>query len=155
MRAESGALHYKIGNVTLDTNVGGVGGFAKKLVSATLTDESVVKPLYTGTGDVYLEPSYGYYIILILNNEGEFKKFFWKLLKFRTEAVIDKGLYFASEGNIEVGMFTNKNLKTGFFGGEGFFQVNYHHSHISNIYEFLDQGKRNWMGCSFCCGSSR
>ena len=72
-RAEAGALHYKIGSITLDTNIGGAKGLTSKLMSAALTDESVVKPLYKGTGDIYLEPSYGYYVIVMLNNEGNFR----------------------------------------------------------------------------------
>lgn len=107
-RAESGALHYKLGPITLETKIGGASGLAKKLITSTLTDESVVKPLYSGSGDIYLEPTFNYYLIVQLNNE---------------EAVVDKGLYFASEGSIEVGVHTNKSVKTGLFGGEGFFQT--------------------------------
>jgi len=108
MKAESGALHYKKGNVTLDANIGGASGLAKKMLSSALTDETAVKPKYTGTGEIYLEPSYDYFMIVQLNNE---------------EAVVDKGLYFASEGSIEVGVFRNKNVSSALFGGEGIFQT--------------------------------
>jgi uncharacterized protein (AIM24 family) len=60
-----------------------------------------------GNGTVFLEPTFGEFTILELNNE---------------EWILDKGAYYASEMNIEVGMFTNKSLQ-GFFSGEGFFQT--------------------------------
>eukprot|EP01119_Soliformovum_irregulare_P002579 TRINITY_DN12826_c0_g1_i1.p1 TRINITY_DN12826_c0_g1~~TRINITY_DN12826_c0_g1_i1.p1 ORF type:complete len:275 (-),score=75.39 TRINITY_DN12826_c0_g1_i1:24-848(-) len=108
MKAESGALHYKKGAIELDVKTGGVGGLLKKAVSSAVTEESVFKPTYTGTGEVYLEPSWGYYMLVHLNNE---------------EAIVDKGLYYASEGGIEVGAYRNKNVSSALFGGEGIYQT--------------------------------
>lgn len=82
---------------------GGVGGFFKALA----TGETVVRPSYTGTGELYLEPSFeGYHI---LNLQGE-------------EWVMDTGGYWASEGSVQVDAKRNK-LLTGLFGGEGLFQT--------------------------------
>jgi len=82
-RMESGAMHYMKGNIEIEAKIGGVG----KAIGAILTKESIVKPKYKGTGEIYLEPSYGYFALTYLNSE---------------ECVVDQGMYFASEGGIEV-----------------------------------------------------
>lgn len=104
IRAEAGALFYFLGDIRMESQgTGGVGGFFKSLA----TGESVVRPSYTGTGELYLEPSFeGYHI---LNLQGE-------------EWVMDTGGYWASEGSVQVDAKRNK-LLTGLFGGEGLFQT--------------------------------
>src|SRR5690606_18432846 len=44
IRAEAGAMHYMIGNVTIESKAPTAGGFLKSMV----TNESVFKPTYTG-----------------------------------------------------------------------------------------------------------
>ncbi|KOR36633.1 MULTISPECIES: AIM24 family protein [Planktothricoides] len=102
--AEAGALFYFLGDIRMESQgTGGVGGFFKALA----TGETVVRPSYTGTGELYLEPSFeGYHI---LNLQGE-------------EWVMDTGGYWASEGSVQVDAKRNK-LLTGLFGGEGLFQT--------------------------------
>ena len=104
IRAEAGALFYFLGDIRMESQgTGGVGGFFKSLA----TGETVVRPSYTGTGELYLEPSFeGYHI---LNLQGE-------------EWVMDTGGYWASEGSVQVDAKRNK-LLTGLFGGEGLFQT--------------------------------
>jgi uncharacterized protein (AIM24 family) len=102
-RYESGAMYYMLGDLMIEANLPSAGGFLKSMV----TKEAAVKPVIKGNGTVFLEPTFGEFTILELNNE---------------EWILDKGAYYASEMNIEVGMFTNKSLQ-GFFSGEGFFQT--------------------------------
>ncbi|WP_199245092.1 AIM24 family protein [[Phormidium] sp. ETS-05] len=104
IRAEAGALFYFHGDIRMESQgTGGVGGFFKALA----TGEALVRPSYTGTGELYLEPSFeGYHI---LNLQGE-------------EWVMDTGGYWASEGSVQVDAKRNK-LLTGLFGGEGLFQT--------------------------------
>jgi uncharacterized protein (AIM24 family) len=61
-----------------------------------------------GTGEIWLEPSWGYYSFVQLNNET---------------VVVDKGLFYAAESSVEVGLFVQKNASTALFGGEGLFQT--------------------------------
>jgi len=103
-RMEAGAMHYMKGNIEIEAKIGGVG----KAIGAILTKETIVKPKYKGTGEIYLEPSYGYFALVYLQSE---------------ECVVDQGMYFASEGGVEVSITQQKNIATGLFGGEGFFQV--------------------------------
>lgn len=100
---EAGAMHYMRGPITLEAAAPSVGGFLK----SKLSGERAVRPRYSGSGELYLEPVFGECHILELNNE---------------EWILDRGAFLASEPGVELGIFTNKAM-TGFFGGEGFFQT--------------------------------
>jgi uncharacterized protein (AIM24 family) len=103
VRYESGGMYYMQGNLELEASLPSAGGFLKSMV----TRESAVKPIIRGNGTVWFEPTFGDFTILDLKNE---------------EWILDRGAYFASELNIEVGSFTNKSM-SGLFSGEGFFQT--------------------------------
>jgi uncharacterized protein (TIGR00266 family) len=100
---ESGALHYMLGSIQMEAELPSVGGFLK----SALTKEKAVKPRYRGTGELFLEPTFGECNIMELKGE---------------EWILDKGAFLACSQGVEVGMFTNKAW-TGIFGGEGFFQT--------------------------------
>ncbi|MBP7867448.1 MAG: AIM24 family protein [Acidobacteria bacterium] len=100
---ESGALHYMLGNIEIESKLPSMGGAFKSLLSG----ENIVRPRYRGTGEIYLEPTFGEVNIMDIRNE---------------EWILDRGAFMAADRTIEVGMFTNKAF-SGFFGGEGFFQT--------------------------------
>ena len=100
---EAGAMHYMKGQITIDAKLPSMGKFLK----AKFTKEKAVRPVYTGTGDVFLEPTFAEYEILNLQQES------W---------VLDRGAFLACETSVQVGMFTNKAI-SGLFGGEGIFQT--------------------------------
>ena len=105
VRAESGALHYMIGNIEMVTKKPSVGGFLKSMVSG----ESVFRPTYTGTGEVFFgPPTFGEYHILELNDES---------------MILDAGAYICSDEGIEVGIIRNKGIASMAFGGEGIYQT--------------------------------
>jgi len=106
--AEAGALHFMKGNIRVSSPMGGASGFAKKVVSNVLTQETLFRPHYRGTGEIHLEPTFGHFVIVYLNNE---------------QVVVDKGMFYAAEGSIEVGVAVQKNLSAALFGGEGWFQT--------------------------------
>ncbi|MEM7029268.1 MAG: AIM24 family protein [Chloroflexota bacterium] len=103
IRTEAGAMRYYRGDISMETNGPGVGGFFK----AKLTGESVFKPTYKGSGKLVLEPSVYDYFGLMLNDETY---------------ILDDGAYWASDGGIDVSARTNK-LATGFMSGEGLVQT--------------------------------
>jgi len=105
---EAGALHYMKGNISFESSVGGLSGLAKKLASNVLTKEPTFKPHYRGAGEIYLEPTFGHFIIVHLANE---------------EIIVDKGMFYASEVSVDVGIAMQKNISSALFGGEGFFQT--------------------------------
>jgi uncharacterized protein (AIM24 family) len=96
-------MYYMQGNLQIESKMPSAGGLLKSMV----TRETAFKPTISGTGTVYLEPTFGMFTIMELNNE---------------EWILDKGAYYASEMGIEVGMWTNKAI-SGLFSGEGFFQT--------------------------------
>lgn len=102
-RYEAGRLHYMKGKLYLEANVPGMG----KIFKSMFTREKIVKPVISGTGVVYLEPSFGEFTILDLNDE---------------EWIVDRGAYYASDIDIEIGMFTNSAI-SGLFSGEKWFQT--------------------------------
>lgn len=104
VRTEAGALYYMRGSIEMDAKMPTVGGMFKSM----LTKEKAVRPTYKGTGEIYLEPSFGTFTIFELDGSQE-----W---------VLDKGAYYASEMSVNVEMFTNKAIQ-GLFSGEGFFQT--------------------------------
>lgn len=102
-RIESGAMYYYRGELEMEAKAPSLGGFLKSVVSS----ESTVKPVYTGTGELYLEPSFSDYHTLDLAGE---------------EWILDSGAYICSEMGVEVEAFKNKAL-AGIFSGEGLFQT--------------------------------
>jgi uncharacterized protein (AIM24 family) len=100
VRTESGALYYMRGPIEMESKGPSVGGFLK----AIATGESIFRPTYTGTGELYLEPSFGGFHILDLSGDT------W---------ILENGAYWASELTIGVDVHREKAL-TAFKSGEGF-----------------------------------
>jgi uncharacterized protein (AIM24 family) len=105
---EPGALYFHKGNICAECQIGGVGGLAKKLIKNSLTEESAFTPTYSGTGEIFLEPSFGHFILMELDNEP---------------IIVDKGIFYCCESGVSVEVSSQKNLSSGLFGGEGWFQT--------------------------------
>lgn len=105
---ESGVLSYMKGDIEIHSNVGGVLGLGKKLFASKVTGETMFKPMYKGTGEIFLEPSFGHFALLELEDE---------------EIIVDDGLFFACESNVEVGVSRVKSLSSMALGNEGYFQI--------------------------------
>ncbi|WP_286311094.1 AIM24 family protein [Romboutsia ilealis] len=108
VKTEAGALYYYKGNIQSKSNIGGVGGLFKKAVSGSITNESAIKPIYSGSGEILLEPSYKHYIIMELNDES---------------IIVDKGMFYCCSDNITVKGVMQKNISSTLLGGEGVFQI--------------------------------
>ena len=108
VKTEAGALYYYKGNIQSKSNIGGVGGLFKKAVSGSITNESAIKPIYSGRGEILLEPSYKHYIIMELNNES---------------IIVDKGMFYCCSEDITVKGVMQKNISSTLLGGEGLFQI--------------------------------
>lgn len=108
VRTESGALYYMKGNLQATVPTGGVVGVFGKMVKSKLTKETAFNPVYSGTGEVVLEPTFEHYILLELNNET---------------IIVDKGLYYCSIGDVETSVAMQGNVSSAVFGGEGIFQT--------------------------------
>ena len=102
---EAGALHYMKGDIVMESKLGG----KKALKSKFLAKETAHKPKYIGTGEIFLEPSFGHYIIYKLNNES---------------LAVNKGMFYCCEASVDIDIIMIKNVTAALFGGEGLFQTN-------------------------------
>jgi uncharacterized protein (AIM24 family) len=100
VRTESGALYYMRGPITMESKSPSVGGLLKSFA----TGESVFRPTYTGTGELFLEPTFGGYYVFDVAGKT------W---------ILEDGAYWVSEAEVIVEAFREKAL-TAFKSGEGF-----------------------------------
>lgn len=107
---QAGAMQWMIGNVNATTGVKGVGDLLGKAFRGKVTGESAIKPEYTGTGMLILEPTYKH---IILVDVGE----------WNGGIVLDDGLFLACEGSLTHKTVMRSNLSSAVAGGEGFFNL--------------------------------
>lgn len=104
MVLEAGQLHYWLGHFQMQASAPSAG----KLVKSWVSKEKAVRPIYTGWGEIWLEPTFGEVEILELNGSES-----W---------ILDKGSFLASDATVELGVYTNPMFSS-LFGGEGMFQT--------------------------------
>lgn len=103
---EPGALYFMKGDLQLESST--QGGIAKGLMRKFMTGETLFQSKIKGTGEVYLEPSFGHYLLFNIDNDA---------------LIFDKGAFCCASGSMEVGAKLQKNVSSALFGGEGFFQT--------------------------------
>ncbi len=106
---QAGAMQWMLGNVQMDTGVQGVGNFLGKMVGASVTGESAVKPHYYGAGVVMLEPTYKHLILVDVAEWGNI--------------VLDDGLFLACEDTVQHKVVARTNFSSAIAGGEGLFNL--------------------------------
>ncbi len=109
-RLQAGAMQMMVGNIAVKSDVKDVGDFLGKMVKSVVTNESAVKPLYSGNGTLILEPTYKH--ILLVNPSD------WD-----GGVVVEDGMYLASSGDIEIDMQSRSNFSSALLGGEGLFNT--------------------------------
>lgn len=102
VRAEAGALSYMMGEIKMDSPLPSL----PRIIKSALADESILRPRYSGTGEIHLESSLGGFHIIDLKGEQ------W---------ILESGSYWASDGDIQVSAFREK-VWTAFRTGEGLIQ---------------------------------
>jgi len=101
VRAERGALCYMQGTITMDLPL----PTAREMLISLFTVESMLRPRYRGTGELYLESSLGGFHPFQVH-DGET----W---------IIEDGAYWASEEGIRLS-FHRESVITSLWAGEGF-----------------------------------
>lgn len=109
---QAGALQWMTGNIQVQTNVKGAGDFIGKMFKGAVTGESAVKPVYTGTGIVALEPTYKYLILCDVGTWGQ------------SGVTIEDGMFLACENSVQIGITARKNVSSALLGNEGIWNVN-------------------------------
>lgn len=108
VKLQAGSLNYMKGNIIIKNRTSSIAAFGKKLLGGIGKRETVEKPLFQGTGELFLEPTFGHFVLLELQDE---------------EIVVDDGLFYACEETIEIEPFMQKNISSMLYGDEGIYQL--------------------------------
>ena len=106
---QSGAMQWTCGGVKMTSGIKGVGDFLGKAISSKVTKESTVKPEYTGSGLLMLEPTYKHVLLI---DAGE-----WDGL------VLEDGLFLACQSSVKQKVVARTTLSSAALGGEGLFNL--------------------------------
>ena len=107
---QAGSMQWMLGDVNATTGIKGVGDFLGKAVRGKATGESAIKPEYTGSGLLVLEPTYKYLILLDAAEWGG-------------GVVLADGLFLACESSLQHKAVMRSNLSSAVAGGEGLFNL--------------------------------
>ena len=106
---QAGAMQWMAGNIQAQTNVRGAGDFLKKFAGARVTGESTVKPMYSGYGQLVLEPTYKHLLIEKVEDWGGM--------------VIEDGLFLACDATVGMKVVSRNSFSSAVAGGEGLFNT--------------------------------
>ncbi|TAN65492.1 MAG: AIM24 family protein [Methylobacter sp.] len=103
---EPGALYFMKGALQLESSA--QGGIAQGLMRKFMTGETLFQSRIKGTGEIYLEPGFGHYLLVNVDNDA---------------LIFDKGVFHCASAGLEVSAKMQQNVSSALFGGEGFFQT--------------------------------
>lgn len=107
---QAGAMQWMVGDVKATTGIKGVGDLFGKAVRGSVTKESAIKPEYTGTGTLVLEPTYKHILLEDLDN-------------WNGSIVLDDGLFLACESTLRHKAVMRSNFSSAIAGNEGLFNL--------------------------------
>lgn len=107
---QAGAMQWMVGNVNATTGVKGVGDLFGKALRGSVTGESAIKPEYTGSGLLVLEPTYKHILLIDVAQWGG-------------SIVLDDGLFLACESSLTHKTVARSNFSSAVAGGEGLFNL--------------------------------
>lgn len=105
-----GAMQWMAGNIQVATDVKGVGDLFGKMLKGAVTNESAIKPKYTGTGTLMLEPTYKHLIIEDVSN-------------WQHGLVVEDGLFLGCNDSVQQKVIARSNLSSAALGNEGLFNL--------------------------------
>ena len=107
---QAGAMQWTVGDVKSTTGVKGVGDFFSKSLRGSVTGESAIKPEYTGSGILVLEPTYKHILLIDTADWGG-------------NVVLDDGLFLACDSRLKHKAVMRSNLSSAALGNEGLFNL--------------------------------
>ncbi len=107
---QGGEMQIMMGDIKASTNVQGVGDYFKKLIGSTVTGETAIKPRYTGTGVVLLEPTYKYVL-------------FEDVADWNGGMVIEDGMFLACDDTVQMKVVARTTFSSALLGNEGLFNT--------------------------------
>lgn len=107
---QSGAMQWMVGDVQATTGVKGVSDLLGKALRGSVTGESAIKPEYTGTGLLVLEPTYKHLLLV-------------DVAEWNGSIVLDDGLFLACDTSLKQRAVARSNLSSAIAGNEGLFNL--------------------------------
>lgn len=107
---QAGAMQWSVGDVQATTGIKGVGDLFGKALRGSVTGESAIKPEYTGSGTLVLEPTYRHILLL-------------DVADWNGSVVLDDGLFLACESTLKQKTVARSNLSSAVAGNEGLFNL--------------------------------
>jgi len=107
---QAGAMQWMAGNVNAVTGIKGVGDLFSKALRGGVTGESAIKPEYTGSGTLVLEPTYKHILLV-------------DVADWNGSIVLDDGLFLACESTLKHKAVMRSNFSSAVAGGEGLFNL--------------------------------
>jgi len=106
---QAGAMQWTSGAVSMTSGIKGVGDFLGKALSSKMTKESAVKPEYSGSGLLMLEPTYKHILLENIANWGGM--------------VLEDGLFLACSSGVKQNVVARTSLSSAVAGNEGLFNL--------------------------------
>lgn len=110
---QAGAMQWMVGDMKATTGVKGVGDFIGKSIRGKMTNESAIKPEYTGSGLLVLEPTYKHILLIDVDD-------------WNGSIVIEDGLFLACDSDLKHKAVMRSNISSAALGGEGLFNLGLH-----------------------------
>lgn len=107
---QAGSMQWMAGNVSATTGIKGLGDMVSKAIRGKATGESAVKPEYTGSGMLVLEPTYKHILLLDVADWGG-------------SVVLDDGLFLACDASLKHKTVMRDSFSSAVAGGEGLFNL--------------------------------
>ena len=107
---QAGALQWMVGDVNATTGIKGVGDLLGKAMRGKVSGESTIKPEYTGSGIMMLEPTYKHLILMDAAEWGG-------------AVVLDDGLFLACDSRLKHKAVMRSSFSSAVAGGEGLFNL--------------------------------
>ena len=107
---QSGAMQWMVGDVRATTGIKGVGDLVGKAVRSKMTEESTIKPEYTGDGVLVLEPTYKHIILL-------------DVADWNGSVVLEDGMFIACESTLKHKAVMRSTFSSAVAGNEGLFNL--------------------------------
>ena len=87
VKLQSGVLNFMKGNISIKSNIDTAPKFTRMIFKNNNVDESMIKPILKGNGEIFLEPSIEYFTLLELEDD---------------EIVIDDSIFYACEEDVQI-----------------------------------------------------
>jgi uncharacterized protein (TIGR00266 family) len=119
VRVEPGGLYYMKGHLEMKASTG--GGLFKGLSRRMLSGETFFVNEIHGSGEIYLEPTFGHFLLHRVEEE-------------ENALIVDSGLFCAGTSGLDISSVLQKNVSSALFGGEGMYQTRIQGSGIAVLY---------------------